>query len=67
MGLGTEEVLSISGIQYRLGVAYFKKGDYLQAAEAWEKVLQGRPEDAELTAMIQDARDRNQAGEGSGS
>jgi cytochrome c-type biogenesis protein CcmH/NrfG len=42
-------------------MVYFKKEDYLRAAEVWEKVLKERPDDSELRALIQDARSRHQA------
>ena len=55
-GLNTAHALSITDIQYKLGVAYFKKGDYLQAERTLEKVLEERPEDASLRALLLDVR-----------
>ena len=57
-GLYTEHALSIADIQYRLAVAYFKKGDYLQAERTLEKLLERRPEDASLRALLLDVLSR---------
>ena len=60
--MSTMKAMNISDVQYKLGMVYFKKGDYLRAAETWEKVLQGRPENATLLkTMIEDAQSRHEA------
>ncbi len=59
--MNTQKTLDIADVQYKLGMVYFKKEDYLRAAEVWEKVLKERPDDSELKALIQDARSRHKA------
>ena len=59
----TQKALDISDVQYKLGMVYFKKGDHMRAVETWKKALAGRPDDAELEALIQDARSRHEASE----
>ena len=61
--MSTMVAMNVSDVQYNLGKVYFKKGDYHRAVETWEKVLKGRPDDAELKALIQDARSRHKASE----
>ena len=59
----TQQSLSISDVHYKLGMVYFKKGDYLRAAQTWEKALEARPDDGDLKALIRDARSRHGASE----
>ena len=58
--IGTQKTLNISDVQYKLGMVYFKKGDFPQAVAAWEKALQERPGDGELENLIRDTRSRLQ-------
>ena len=59
----TRKSLDVVDVRYRLGMVYFKQGQYKRAAELWEKILQDRPGDQALASQIQDARSRM---EGSG-
>ena len=59
----TRKAMDVTDVQYKLGMVYFRKGDYLRAAETWTKVLKTRPGNEELKALIQDARSRHKASE----
>ncbi len=59
----TQKALDISDVRYRLGMVYFRKGLYPRALEIWEKILQDRPGDKDLAALVQDARSRQEASE----
>ncbi len=56
--IGTQRTMELYGVQYRLGIVYFKKGDYGRALEVWERALRERPNDEELKNLIRDARNR---------
>jgi len=62
--MNTQKALDIAEVQYKLGMVYFKKEDYLRAVEVWERVLKERPDDRELGMLIQDARSRHRASGG---
>ena len=60
-GVNTQKPLDILEVQYKLGMVYFKKGDYQRAAEALGRVLRERPDDADLKRLVRDARSRIQS------
>ncbi len=62
-GMSTHRSLNILEIQYRLGMVYFRKGDYVRAVAVWEKVKKGRPRDSRLDGILDDARSRLQESE----
>ena len=54
----TQGAMNLSDVRFKLGMVYFKKGEYARAAEAWEKVLENNPDNVDLKRLIQDARSR---------
>jgi tetratricopeptide (TPR) repeat protein len=40
------------GLAHELGMAYYKKGDYFQAADSFKQALQQDPQDSESTQML---------------
>lgn len=54
----TQGAMNLSDVRFKLGMVYFKKGEYARAAEAWEKVLANNPDNVDLKRLIQDARSR---------
>ena len=59
----TQKSLDLSDVRFRLGMVYFRKGFYTRAAELWEKILEERPGDPDLEALINDARSRQETSE----
>ncbi|MBV9339314.1 MAG: tetratricopeptide repeat protein [Acidobacteria bacterium] len=43
---------SLKGLAHEFGVAYYKKGDYLHAAESLQKALAEDPQDSEATQLL---------------
>ena len=56
--INTQESLDLFDVQYKLGLVYYRKGDYPRAVETWEKVLARRPGDIDLASLVEDARSR---------
>lgn len=54
----TQGAMNLSDVRFKLGMVYFKKGEYARAAEAWEKVLENNPDNVDLKRLVQDARAR---------
>lgn len=48
----TQKALSLSDVQYNLGVVYYKKGELAKALECWEKGLRQTPDNAFLQERI---------------
>jgi len=42
----------LKGIDHEFGVAYYKKGDYLQAATSFKKAIDADPNDGEATQLL---------------
>ena len=54
-GLRTQKSIEVSDIRHKLGVVYFKKGQYAKAVEIWRKVLQDAPDNLEVKTFIEKA------------
>jgi len=59
----TQGAMNLSDVRFKLGMVYFKKGEYARAAEAWEKVLEKNPDNVDLKRLVQDARSRLESSE----
>ena len=56
--INTQESLDLFDVQYKLGLVYYRKGDYPRAVETWEKALKRRPGHIDLAALVEDAKSR---------
>jgi ABC-type phosphate transport system ATPase subunit len=56
----TQKALDVTDVRYRLGMVYYKKNQFSRAIQIWEKILEERPGDRDLDALIQDARRQQQ-------
>jgi tetratricopeptide (TPR) repeat protein len=57
----TQKALDLGGVHYSLGMIYFKKGQYRQALEIWEKALAKDPENQPLQERVVAARTKLRA------
>ncbi len=52
----TQGVVTLSDVKYKLGMVYFKKGDYARAIGTWQQVLKDEPDHPEANKLIQEAQ-----------
>lgn len=48
----TRKALSLSDVQYNLGLVYYKKGEYDKALQCWEKGLRQSPDSTFLQERV---------------
>jgi hypothetical protein len=54
----TQGAMNLSDVRFKLGMVYFKKGEFARAIEAWEKVPPDSPNHGAVQKLIQEARSR---------
>ena len=55
-GARTQKSLDLIDVHYNLGLVYYKKGQYREALEVWEKTLGRDPGNVALEARISEAK-----------
>jgi tetratricopeptide (TPR) repeat protein len=57
-GARTQKALNLVDVHYNLGLVYYKKGQYREALEIWEKALGRDPGNVALEERITEAKAR---------
>jgi tetratricopeptide (TPR) repeat protein len=55
----TQKALSLSDVRYKLGMVYYQKGQYTQAVEIWQKLLEDHPDTPSVQSLIEQAEARS--------
>ncbi len=51
----TQRAMDLTDIRYKLGMIYYRKGEWSQAIAMWRKVLEDDPDNADLRSLIEKA------------